>query len=103
MERRRLARGLAQVRAEKGYSQASLAKAVSSTQAVISRLEAGGDFNFSTFQRVTHALGFADVQTAMLEVARRGGTGVAKPAGRSRSRGQRKTRSRATRKGTSGR
>ena len=69
LERRRLTRALAQVRTERGFSQASLAKAAASTQAVISRLEAGGDFKFSELQRVIHALGFADVATGMHELS----------------------------------
>ncbi len=69
LERRRIASRLAEVRAAKGLSQESLAKAARSTQAVISRLEAGGDFKFSTLQKVTHALGFDDVSEALVQVS----------------------------------
>lgn len=80
-ERRRLAARLAEIRAEKGFSQESLAEAVNSTQAVISRLESGRDFRFSTLQKVTRALGFEEVSDAFRLVSKAPGKGRAAVGG----------------------
>lgn len=100
LERRLLATHIARRREAKGFSQKSLAEAVGSTQAVISRFETGGDFRFSTLQKVSHALGFESVAEALADQAADGaGSGGATVATKVTKRATRKRAAkRATRK-----
>jgi predicted transcriptional regulator len=58
--RRKLARKLVTLREKKHLSQTTVAARMSSSQSVVSKLEAGGDVKMSTLQRYCAAIG-ADI------------------------------------------
>lgn len=57
--RRKLARKLVAIREKKQLSQTFVAARMKTSQSVVSKLEAGGDFRMSTLQRYCAAIGTA--------------------------------------------
>lgn len=56
-ERRKLARQLAKHREERGLTQTVVAARMGTSAAVVSRLESGADFQFSTLEKYILAIG----------------------------------------------